>query len=152
MTSEIGRILVLTCASDAATTPTPTPTPTPTSAPISGISEGAKVGVGVGVGLGVLGLGALAAALFFWRKSKKTQPLPSPQPYEMPLNGDFPSLFQAAQQQYAPHYTANQQALAGYYKPPEIGGTRGSELDAGQGHHFVPEASPDGRGPRAELQ
>ncbi|KAI1165378.1 hypothetical protein F5B18DRAFT_167105 [Nemania serpens] len=132
-------------SSDAGTTPTPTPTTT--SAPSSGISEGAKIGVGVGVGVGVLGLGALAAAFFFWRKSKKGQQPTPPQPYEMPLNGDFPPVFQGTQQ-----YTAEQQALAGYYKPPVIGETRGAELDAGQGHHFVPEASPDDRGTRAELQ
>ncbi|KAI1275866.1 hypothetical protein F5Y07DRAFT_160536 [Xylaria sp. FL0933] len=124
-----------------------TSTPTPTSSPSAGISEGTRIGIGVGVGVGVFGLGALAAAFLFWRKSKAKQQ-PAPQPYEMPLNGDFPPHFQQTQQPY----DSNQQALAGYYKPPSTGETRGAELDAGQGHHFVPEAHPDSTTARAELQ
>ncbi|KAI1753726.1 hypothetical protein F4782DRAFT_66608 [Xylaria castorea] len=122
-----------------------TPTPTPTSTPSAGLSEGSKIGIGVGVGVGVLGLAALAAAFLFWRKSKGRQQPPGPQPYEMPLNRDFSPHFQNAQP-----YDSNQQALAGYYKPPETGETRGVELDGGQGHHFIPEVN-DQR-PRAELQ
>lgn len=64
----------------------------------------------------------------------------------MPLNGDFSPHLQSAQP-----YDSNQQALAGYYKPPEMGETRGAELDAGQGHQWVPEAN-DHRAMRAELQ
>ncbi|KAI1108909.1 hypothetical protein F5Y14DRAFT_434391 [Nemania sp. NC0429] len=150
-------------SSDATTTPTPTPTNS--SPPSSGLADGAKIGIGVGVGVGGIGLAALATAFFFWRRSKKAKG-PPPQPYEMPLNGDFPPAFQGTQhqgaQQYTPEtqqytpgtqqYTAEQQAMAGYYKPPQFGETRGAELDAGQGHHYVPEASPDDRTTRAELQ
>ncbi|KAI0427843.1 hypothetical protein F5Y09DRAFT_16515 [Xylaria sp. FL1042] len=134
-------------ATEPAKTPnsaTTTSTPTPTSA---GISEGTRIGIGVGVGVGVFGLVALAAAFLFWRKSKAKQ-RPTPQPYEMPLNGDFPPHFQQIPQPYH----SNQQALAGYYKPPETRETQGAELDAGQGHHFVPEAHPDNTTARAELQ
>ncbi|KAI0449308.1 hypothetical protein F5B21DRAFT_494805 [Xylaria acuta] len=137
----------------SATEPAKTPvggdsdtTPTTTSVPNAGLSEGGKIGIGVGVGVGVLGLAALAVAFVFWRKSKGRKQPPGPQPYEMPLNQDFSPHFQNVQP-----YDSNQQALAGYYKPPEIGETRGAELDAGQGHQFVPEAN-DHRPTRAELQ
>ncbi|TRX92667.1 hypothetical protein FHL15_006341 [Xylaria flabelliformis] len=128
-------------------------TPTPTSTPNAGLSEGSKIGIGVGVGVGVVGLAALVAAFVFWRKSKGKQQPPGPQPYEMPLNGDFSPHFQNAQPyvQSVQPYDSNQQALAGYYKPPETGETRGAELDAGQGHQFIPEAH-DQRVTRAELQ
>ncbi|KAI0871820.1 hypothetical protein GGS24DRAFT_41830 [Hypoxylon argillaceum] len=126
---------------------TPTTTSTTTTTPNTGTSQGAKIGIGVGVGVGVLGLGALAAAFIFWRKSKGKQQPPGPQPYEMPLNGDFSPHYQSAQP-----YDNNHQSLAGYYKPPEIGETRGTELDAGQGHQFVPEATLDNRVGRVELQ
>ncbi|KAI8955957.1 hypothetical protein F4801DRAFT_574161 [Xylaria longipes] len=119
-------------------------TPTTTSAPNAGLSEGAKIGIGVGVGVGVVGLVALAAAFLFWRKSKARQQPQGPQPYEMPLNHS--PHFQSAQP-----YDGNQQALGGYYKPPETGETRGVELDAGQGHQFVTEAN-DHTVTRAELQ
>ncbi|KAI0439174.1 hypothetical protein F4803DRAFT_54917 [Xylaria telfairii] len=140
-----------TSATEPAKTPIggesdPTSSPSTTSAPSAGLSEGTKIGIGVGVGVGVLGLAALAAAFVFWRKSKGRQQPPAPQPYEMPLNGDFSPHFQSAQP-----YDNNQQALAGYYKPPETGETRGTELDAGQGHQWVPEAN-DHRAMRAELQ
>ncbi|KAI1426367.1 hypothetical protein F5Y12DRAFT_743058 [Xylaria sp. FL1777] len=133
--------------SNSQTTPTTTSSPTNTSAPSTGISEGAKIGIGVGVGVGALGFAALVAAFVFWRKSKARQQ-PAPQPYEMPLNGDFPPQFQHSPQPY----DGNQQALAGYYKPQEMGETRGAELDAGQGHQFVPEANVNNTVTRAELQ
>lgn len=138
-------VVVLTCA--LASEATPTTTSTTTTTPNTGTSQGAKIGIGVGVGVGVLGLGALAAAFIFWRKSKGKQQPPGPQPYEMPLNGDFSPHYQSAQP-----YDNNHQSLAGYYKPPEIGETRGTELDAGQGHQFVPEATLDNRVGRVELQ
>ncbi|TGJ87118.1 hypothetical protein E0Z10_g1668 [Xylaria hypoxylon] len=133
--------------SNTETTTTTTTPPTSTSAPSTGISEGTRIGIGVGVGIGVLGLGAFAAAFVFWRRSKGKQQ-PAPQPYEMPLNGDFPPHFQQSPQPY----DNNQQSLAGYYKPPATGETRGAELDAGQGHHFVTEALPSNTVTRAELQ
>ncbi|GAP92354.1 hypothetical protein SAMD00023353_8000220 [Rosellinia necatrix] len=158
-----------TTTSDASSSTTSTTT-TNTSVPDSGISEGTRIGIGVGVGVGVLGIGALVAAFVFWRKSKARQQSPNPQPYEMPLNGDFSPRYPNAppyagspqpyagggQQPYNDHqppYDSNQQALAGHYKPPEHGVTRGAELDAGQGHQFVPEAHPNNTGAaRAELQ
>ncbi|KAI0485595.1 hypothetical protein F4859DRAFT_388685 [Xylaria cf. heliscus] len=133
-------------SSNSESNTTPTPTPTTTSTPNTGLSEGSKIGVGVGVGVGVVGLAALAAAFVFWRRSTRKQSPPGPQPYEMPLNGDFSPHLQSVQP-----YDNNQQALGGYYKPPEIGETRGVELDAGQGHQFTPEANVHGV-PRAELQ
>ncbi|GAW15753.1 hypothetical protein ANO14919_051730 [Xylariales sp. No.14919] len=126
---------------------TTTPSTTTTSTPNTGISEGTKIGIGVGVGVGVLGLGAFAAAFVFWRRSKGTQQ-PAPQPYEMPLNGDFPPHFQQSPQPYH----NNQQALGGYYKPPGTAQAPGVELDAGQGYHFTPEANPNNTTTRAELQ
>ncbi|KAF2964168.1 hypothetical protein GQX73_g9396 [Xylaria multiplex] len=138
-----------TSATEPTKTPDPeitTPAATTTSTPSTGLTEGTRIGIGVGVGVGVLGLGAFAAAFVFWRKSKgKRQP--APQPYEMPLNGDFPPQFQQSPQPY----NSNQQTLAGYYKPPETGETRGAELEAGQGHHFIPEANHN-TVTRAELQ
>ncbi|KAI0972985.1 hypothetical protein F4678DRAFT_34504 [Xylaria arbuscula] len=134
---------------DSAITASTTSTPTTTTSPSTGLSEGSRIGIGVGVGVGVLGLGALAAAFLFWRKSKgKKQP--APQPYEMPLNGDFPP--PPHLQQTTQVYDSNHQGLAGYYKPPEIGETRGAELDAGQGHQFIPEAHPHDATTRVELQ
>ncbi|KAI1179541.1 hypothetical protein F4777DRAFT_533004 [Nemania sp. FL0916] len=136
-----------TPTSSTTSTATSTSTPTITSAPSTGISEGGKIGVGVGVGVGVLGLGALAAAFVIWWKTKKRQNQSGPQPYEMPLNGDFSPHHQSSQP-----YDSNQIALAGYYKPTEVSETRGAELDAGQGHHFIPEANHDERIGRVELQ
>ncbi|KAK5631403.1 hypothetical protein RRF57_007117 [Xylaria bambusicola] len=124
--------------------PTTTTTNTPSQ---GGLSEGTKIGIGVGVGVGVFGLGALAAAIIFWRKSKAKKQ-PNPQPYEMPLNNDFPPHFQQSPQPY----NSIPPAVAEYYKPPETGQVRGAELDAGQGHHFVPEANPQNAMNRAELQ
>ncbi|KAJ8129575.1 hypothetical protein O1611_g4053 [Lasiodiplodia mahajangana] len=157
---------LMTSATDPATTSTtsnsettPTTTATTTSSPGTGTSQGAKIGIGVGVGVGVLGLGALAAAFIFWRKSKGKQQAVAPQPYEMPLNGDFSPHYQSSQPYQTPQpypspqpYDPNHQSLAGYYKPPEIGETRGAELDGGQGHHFVSEVHPDNTGGRVELQ
>jgi len=137
-----------------------------------GLSSGAKIGVGVGVGVGVLGVGALIAAFLFWRRSKNKKA--APQPHEMPLNGDYPPHYQNAQPYVGAagvagnqhpynggqqHYNGGQPMqennpvpMAGYYKPPEHGETRGAELDGGQGHAFVPEAQQFGGVPRAELQ
>ncbi|KAI0401174.1 hypothetical protein F4802DRAFT_439535 [Xylaria palmicola] len=123
----------------------PESTPFPTSEPDAGLSEGAKIGIGVGVGIGVLGVAALAAGFLLWRKARGRQQASDPQPYEMPLNGDF-----SPQPQNAQPYNAN--PLAGYYKPPETGETRGAELDAGQGYQFIPEANAEHKVPRAELQ
>ncbi|KAJ3580336.1 hypothetical protein NPX13_g214 [Xylaria arbuscula] len=133
--------------SNLQTTTSSTSTATNTPSP-GGLSQGTKIGIGVGVGVGVLGLGALAAAIIFWRKSKAKKQIQS-QPHEMPLNNDFPPHFQQSPQ---PYYDNNQQTLAGYYKPPETGEVRGAELDAGQGHQFVPEAHPHNTVARAELQ
>ncbi|KAI0097838.1 hypothetical protein GGR51DRAFT_457770 [Nemania sp. FL0031] len=152
-TSATDPVTTSSTTSSSETTPTTAATTT-TSTPDTGTSEGTKIGIGVGVGVGVLGLGALAAAFVFWRKSKGKQQAVAPQPYEMPLNGDFSSHYQSPQPPYpSPQpYDPNHQSLAGYYKPPEIGETRGAELDGGQGHHFVPEVNPDHAGGRAELQ
>lgn len=46
---------------------TSSPTPTHSS---SSLSSGAKIGIGVGVGIGGLGLVALAAAFFLWRRRR----------------------------------------------------------------------------------
>ncbi|KAJ2993056.1 hypothetical protein NUW58_g1960 [Xylaria curta] len=132
--------------SNTAASADPGITPSTTSEPGSGISGGAKIGIGVGVGVGVVGLAALAAAFLFWRKTKGRKQSPGPQPYEMPLNTDF-----SPQPQIAQPYGVDHQNLAGYYKPPETGATRGAELDAGQGHQFITEANPD-HSRRAELQ
>lgn len=144
------RMVVLTGLSESKTsTSTTSTTSTATNTPgPGGLSEGTKIGIGVGVGVGVLGLGALAAAIVFWRKSKAKRQS-NPPPHELPLNNDFPPHFQQSPQ---PYYDSNQQALAGYYKPPETGEVRGAELDAGQGHQFVPEANHNNTVTRAELQ
>ncbi|KAI1501852.1 hypothetical protein F5X99DRAFT_408660 [Biscogniauxia marginata] len=116
--------------------------PTADSGDEPGLSEGSRVGVGVGVGVGALGIVALLAAVWFWRRSKKSagknadvqQPFVSyngnpvtyiatPQTYN-----SSPQVYAGTPQPYDPH------APGGSYKPVEMESEyRGTELDAGQG-------------------
>ncbi|KAI1389082.1 uncharacterized protein F4822DRAFT_404895 [Hypoxylon trugodes] len=110
------------------------------SEPQPGLSEGGKIGVGVGIGVGALGIIALIAGIWFYRRSRnsKTQAADSMEPYS-------PQAFHPAPQAYMG--AGGTQPYSEYYKPAG----RGAELDAGQGYGFTPEAYSD-NAQRAELQ
>ncbi|CAJ2512001.1 Uu.00g076260.m01.CDS01 [Anthostomella pinea] len=148
--------LAVTSPAEATSSSTPTTTPTVET----GLSSGAKTGLGVGIGVGVVGIAALLAALWFWRKSKKGggKNTNSQEAYEPYSGGSPQTVFnEGPPQPYdpnAPAYNANQQALMGYYKPgrpaqpAEMEAARGTELDGGQHHLCTPEAYTDNNAAR----
>ncbi|KAL7623758.1 hypothetical protein AAE478_005311 [Parahypoxylon ruwenzoriense] len=118
----------------------------PTTTP--GLTQGGKIGVGVGVGVGGVGIIALIVGIILFRRSRnnKTQAADSMEPYSQ-----TPQTFPTTPQTYVS--TLASQPYNEYYKPAEMEGVgRGAELDAGQGHRFVPEVHADPQRPAAELQ
>ncbi|KAI0019450.1 hypothetical protein F4780DRAFT_446263 [Xylariomycetidae sp. FL0641] len=148
-----------TSATQTTTTAAASTTPTGASAS-AGLSEGAKVGVGVGVGVGAIGIGALLAALWFWKKSRKprAEDAAAPTGPFAPYTDEMVS--HPASTAHTPSVVPSG-PVGAHYKPAEVDNVRNSELDAGQGHLYSPElypahspavpAEPNSR-PPAELQ
>ncbi|OTB01145.1 hypothetical protein M426DRAFT_14718 [Hypoxylon sp. CI-4A] len=107
-----------------------------------GLTTGAKTGIGVGVGVGGVGIVALVAGILFYRRSKNRKM----------QTGDNMEPYSPTPQTYVG--TAGAHPYNEHYKPSEMEGAgTGVELDAGQGHRFIPEAyDRNGRSHPAELQ
>lgn len=67
--------------------PSPTPTTTPSTTPSSSLSSGAKTGIGVGAALGTIGLIALMAAIWLFRRGKRK----SASQGTVAMNGNYPT-------------------------------------------------------------